>query len=120
MYFRKENDAYRELEIKELFDDCISNIKIEESECKKIYAEIYVTRMVRTAEFNTPLSLEDILAIIVHSHGIEFLPLLEEAAFITYNGRVEITAASSKKPDEWISYSKKVLDTIKNYKHNEQ
>jgi hypothetical protein len=112
--FEKEPEARRELQIKELTEECLQY-------CKDIYevdgpcgiiATIFITHLTQIVEWNTPLKIQDAIKIILDTMGDEYIVALRKEAEISYERRVSIVKPYYQRDNEWVDYSKQVLDIL--------
>ena len=106
--FEKEPAAYRELQIKELYDMALKWDDIS----TKMTATLFVTMLSRLVEFKQSLSVEDGIQVVVDSLGKKCIPALLREAKRNQARREEIVKPYYKHDDEWVGYSKKLVAAL--------
>lgn len=104
--FSEEKEAYRELQIKEFYQSALDN---KDSKCA---ATLLVVLLNQIVEWKTPLSIEDAIKIILDVMGPDYRPKLLTEAKHHHETRIEIVKPYVKHDDEWVNYSKIVVDAI--------
>lgn len=111
--FEEEKDAYRELQIKELYDNLLKYKYTKK--LARITSMLYITILLRLVEFKTPLKLEDGVAIVLDGLGEKAIPHLKAEAKRNYEQRIEIIKPYFKHDVEWVAQSKKLIDVLDKY-----
>lgn len=114
--FSEEKEAYRELEIKEWYSLLIEYSK-NPMEIKKYSSVLCITLLTQTVEWNSPLKIQDEIKIILDIMGDEFLDSLISDAEDHCTRRMKIVEPYHKKDNEWVGYSKTVLDILLKFKN---
>lgn len=106
--FEKEPKAYRELQIKELY-----NIVLKWENVSPATTSMFlITLLTQLTEFKSPLSLKDAVKIIVDAFGEDCLVVLKNEAIRSVKRRQEIIKPYFKKDNEWVNNSKKVVRAL--------
>jgi hypothetical protein len=121
--FEEEPEAYRELEIKEMYalfrKDCYHSEDSKTSEiCRRMSMTLVITFIDRKIEYPqyAYLSIEDLLRIVIHVCGIEILNDLTEEAKRNVEMREEIVSSYLKKDKQWVKYARDMQKEIKHFK----
>jgi len=114
--FEKEPEAYRELCVKEWYND---NLKSSDNDdVNKFRLEFSVYRLIQLEEWNTSFTVQDAIKIIFDCYGTECLPFLIEKAEKCVESRKEIVKPYYKPDNEWVGFAERVLEKLKQYERH--
>lgn len=111
--FEKEPEAYRELCIKEWYNDYLKSS--DDDNVNKIRLEFSVYRLIQLEEWNTSFTVQDAIKIIFDCCGTECLPFLIEKAEKCVESRKDIVKPYYKPDNEWVGYAERVVNKLKSY-----
>lgn len=110
--FKKEKEALRFLQEQELID-LLTKYGNTPDYMHSSVAMLCVCRLEQITEWDSPLSLNDAIKIILDCLGDAFLPVLIKEAEVCWQRRKDIIKPYFKHDDEWVKYSEKVVKALK-------
>ena len=112
--FENEPEAYRELLIKEL-QEYLSSFLSDNWCSEKTRAMCLVNRLTQSVEFNSPLTLNDCIKLMIDTLGKGIVPSLKIAAEEAVIRRQKIVSQYTNKDTDWVGHSATVLNGINNH-----